>query len=656
LSAARRAAAYRGLIAEPALEALASDPSAIDEFCSLSSAVDRAAVSDASLAAACADGDHSVASVARVLLAMRATLRGAALSGSASHSKVEPGVALDANVASLGANAGSLAEALDLLAQAGFEHAEAPRAVVAAFGVDDLSAIRILRAAASSDDRSLVEALAGDFDVAELKAAERLAGQRSLRAGLRTTGAAFRGIGSRELAVRWSDRIEEVRRSGRKRRGALAAAVSATGASEATISKQAAMADSVWDSLEDPPSFGVRAALLCDAVSATNVSDRVRLSPIGAYDGDVIRICFDDTPGGVVDLEAFAASVGCDASLLRPRCLLVRRSASAAVARFLEERAAVVDPSARLDRPLPEPGGAVVAPHMTFSASRLNMFVKCPRRFFYEYMCDAVEEFSTSNAVYGKVFHSALEALHREVRIPSAWKRGEVLDKLCMQLDAAFGVAHREFDSELEYAVLRLRARQVARHYVQWLFEEAADAPLEIAEVEERHDVLLGDHRFVGYIDRVDRPYGGGPVTILDYKTGRIEDDPDEYLRQVRSGDEAQLALYYAMRRARGDDVARIALVSIRDARDRTWVLALDVADETGRSVAPRRDRAGVLRATCSVSDLNVSLAVLTRRCDEITNVGFEHFAVGDDPPCSYCSYAASCRERPEDEERIFAR
>lgn len=649
MSAARRAAAYHGLIAEPSLEALASDPSAIDEFCALSGAVERAAVSDASLAAACADGDHSVAGVARVLLAVRATLRGAALTGSAAQTRVALGIAQDAS-------AGSLAEAIELLAQAGCTSAEAPRAVIAALGIDDPPSIRTLRAAASSDDRSLVDALAGDFDVAELKAAERLAGQRSLRAGLRTTGAAFRGIGSRERAVEWSDRIEEVRRCGRKRRGALAAAVSATGASDAAVAVQAAMADAVWDSLDDPPSFGVRAALLCDAISAAPVSEHFRLSTIGADDRGAVRICFDDAPGGVVDLQAFAASVGCDPSLLGARCISVRQTASASVARFLQDRAAIVDASARLDRPLPEAGGAVVAPHMTFSASRLNMFVKCPRRFFFEYMCDAVEERSTSNAVYGKVFHSALEALHREVRIPSAWKRGEVLDKLCMQLDAAFGVAHREFDSELEYAVLRLRARQVARHYVQWLFEEAADSPLEVAEVEERHDVLLGDHRFVGYIDRVDRPPTGGPVTILDYKTGRIEDDPDEYLRLVRSGDEAQLALYYAMRRARGDDVARIALVSIRDARDRTWVLALDVADEAGRSVAPRRERAGVLRATCSVSDLNASLAVLTRRCDEITNEGFEHFAVGDDPPCSYCAYAASCRERPEDEERIFAR
>lgn len=628
---------------------LASDRGALDEFCALSRALESAGVSGAALAAACTDAEQAIATVARVLLAIRATLRASSL-----------GVA--ASTATAGKEdrsetaASSLSETIDILAHRGSARVEAPRDVVAALGIDDPPAIRILRAASSSDDRSLVEALAGDFDVAELKAAERLAGQRSLRAGLRTTGAAFRGIGSRERAVEWFDRLEEVRRGGRKRRGALRAAVEATGVCDAEVAKHAAAADAVWDSLDDPPSFGVRAALLCDALASTRISDDIRLVPTGTETTNAARVLFDDAPGGAVDIAAFASAIGCDEPLSLGPSVHVRLPANEAVARFLQHRGEAENARVRLDRPLPEGGGAVVAPHMTFSASRLNMFVKCPRRFFYEYLCDAVDERTTSNAVYGKVFHAALEALHREVRIPSAWQRAEVLDKLCLQLDAAFGVARREFESELEYAVLRLRARQVARHYVRWLFEEAADAPLEISEVEERHDVLLGDHRFVGYIDRVDRPAGGGPVTILDYKTGRIEEDPEEYLRQVRSGEEAQLALYYAMRRARGDDVARIALVSIRDARDRTWVLALDVADEAGKSVAPRRDRAGVLRATCSLADLEASLAALTRRCDEITTEGFDHFTVGDDPPCSYCAYAASCRERPDDQERIFAR
>lgn len=648
MTAARRAAAHRGLTSEPELATLAADQLALDSFCALSAAVERAGVSDASLAAACADDDRSIAGAARVVLHVRATLRAAGLQQAAACARATDARRPLADLASISA-------ALQDAEERGLRLIEAPRPVVMTFAAAETRASRILRAAASSDDRLLVSALAGEFDVAELRAAERLAGQRSLRAGLRVAGAAFRGIGSRERAIEWFDRLEEMRRCGRKKRGSLQAALEATGAATGDQLASAAEADAVWDLLDDPPTFAVRAAVLCDAMTSAQATDRVTVAPFGAGSADAI-LAFDDAPNDGVDIAAFARACGADPVDFATQRVRIRSRMSAAVARRLERLPLAGGELERLGRPSPETPAPVVASAMTFSASRLNTFVKCPRRFFFEYMCDAVEERSTSNAVYGKVFHTALEALHREVRVPSAWQRAEVLDELTAQLDAAFGLAHREFDSELEYAVLRLRARHVAKHYVAWLFEEAADAPLEIGDLEERHDLVLGDHRFVGYIDRVDRPPGGGPVTILDYKTGRVEEDPEEYLRLVRDGDEAQLALYYAMRRARGDEVARIALVSIRDARDRTWVLALDVAGEDGRSVRPRRDRAGVLRATCSVADLERSLDAIARRCDEITTRGFEHFAVGDDPPCSYCAYAASCRERPDDEERIFAR
>jgi len=179
---------------------------------------------------------------------------------------------------------------------------------------------------------------------------------------------------------------------------------------------------------------------------------------------------------------------------------------------------------------------------------------------------------------------------------------------------------------------------------------------MEIVHVELLARQRFGGHDFIGYIDRIDRPLGGGPVTILDYKTGRIDTDPRAYLAKVRRGDEAQLALYYAMRRASGDEVARIALVSIRDPRDAAWILALDIKDDAGKAVIEREPHDGVLRATCSRADLEASLAALVERCDFLTTQGLTHFPVGDDPPCNFCAYARSCRERPPDGERIFAR
>jgi RecB family exonuclease len=663
-AAARRAAAYLALQSESSLAAHSSDPSALDAYCSLSARVDRACVSDTALAAGSAEGDATIAAVSRVLLQIRAILRDAKQATQAGASEAARAAEAEARLANFpdsSAVAGevacfaSLADALEVARSRGVFTVEVPRAFLNAIGTGESQAVRLLRAAFSNDDDALVRAMATEFDVSELRAAARLTVPRSMRKGLATAGDAFRGGEARERAIAWSNRIREIRRGGRKKRAALSAAAEATGEADEQLRAAAAAADAVWDSVDGVPPIAVRAALLCDALIRQAVDEALTVVPCGCRETDAAGVSlsfFDDDNAMAVDGKAFARALEIDAKPIETHWLAQTSlfdSAAEWLTRRWLERSAHTWPGA-------EPSEPVVASAMTFSASRLNLYSKCPRRWFYEYLCGAVEETTTSNAVYGKVFHAALEALHLEVRIPADWGRAAVFDRLCGLLDVAFGQAHHEFASQLEYEVLRLRARQVAKHYVRWLYDEAADAPLEIVEVESRQLLLAGGHRFVGYIDRIDRPRGGGPVTIFDYKTGRIESDPEEYVRQVRSGEEAQLALYYAMRRAQGDEVARIALVSIRDARDKTWILALDITDETGTSVVPRADRKGVVRASCSAEDLGRSLDILTERCDLLTQGGVDHFAVGEDPPCSYCAYALACRERPADGERIFAR
>ena len=650
MAAARRAASYLALRSEPTLQRLRDDPAALDAFCATYAWADGASISDAALAAAGADSEEGIAAVSRALLQTRVFLRAAG----AMPVRLQ---AADVDTATPDrASFASVAEAIDAARRNAVAEVAVPRAFLRTIDTTQNEAIRLLRAAFSNDDDALIRAAAPHFDVAELRAAQRLVAPRSLRAGLVTAGAAFRGGDTWDRALQWARHIAAVRRAGRRKRGALGKATAQTGVADEHLRAQAAAADAVWDADDRPPSPATRVLLLCDSRSMHQTDDGVRLVPLGCVQSDkrAWTIDFDPGPSNAVSASALGRALDVDETTLGARHVRVRIPLHAALAQWLLEGGA--SHPASVAWPIPEPVERVVAPAMTFSASRLNLFVKCPRRWYYEYLCAAVEEKSTANAAYGKVFHAALEALHRDVRFPADWEQAVVLDRLCGLLDVTFGQSHGEFASQLEYEVLRLRARQVARHYVRWLYEEAADAPLEIVEIESRQTLLLRGHRFVGYIDRVDRPPGGGAITIFDYKTGRIEEDPEEYLRLVRSGEEAQLALYYAMRRAQGDDVARVALVSIRDARDKAWILALDITDEAGRSVVQRAERAGVVRATCSIADLERSLDALTARCDTITREGFDHFAVGADPPCSYCAYAPACRERPGDGERIFAR
>jgi RecB family exonuclease len=365
---------------------------------------------------------------------------------------------------------------------------------------------------------------------------------------------------------------------------------------------------------------------------------------------------FEDDTSESLTWRMLAAALGMPDARPHELELRVGSDLSASVTSYLQAAITRADlsPPTAYTWPNAEPPIVFKAPPMTFSASRLNAYVKCPRRWFFDYLCQVLPDPSSLQAAYGSVVHDALESLHRAVRVPDRHDPGVMLERLLKELDVAFGNARDDFPSQLEYEVSRARARRIAEHYVRWLVAESARAPMQVEHVELMQRLTLGGHDFIGYIDRIDRPVSGGPVTILDYKTGRIDADAAAYLDKVRCGDEAQLALYYAMRTASGDDVKRIALVSVRDPRDEVWILALDIEDGKAGTDVQRED--GMLRAHCSRADLEASLSALVARCDALTKNGQTHFAAGADPPCGYCAYFGACRERPPRGERIFAR
>lgn len=403
-------------------------------------------------------------------------------------------------------------------------------------------------------------------------------------------------------------------------------------------------------------------ALMGDARGAAASPEGVWIIATGeaeAIDAPFAAIAFEEPAACPIDASHFAAALGLPADafggVLAEGSRLdvrVRAREREAIAAYLLQR---VGCDAPLEWTVPEEPQPLVAPPMIFSATRLNAFAQCPRRWFFTYLCDALVETTSPAAAYGKVFHEALEALHRAVRVPHQHEAAEMLERLRRELDSSFQRHAADFSSPLEREVARQKARRVAAHYVRWLRAEAADQPLEIAQVELQQRWTHAGHQFLGYIDRIDRPVGGGPLTIFDYKTGRVESDPRVYLERIREGEEAQLALYYAMLTAQGEAVARLALVSVGRVAE-AWVLALDVVDDAGAALAQRRVREGVVSARCSRSDFETALGKLVERCDRLTRGGVDHFAAGGDPPCSYCTYARACRERPPQPERVFAR
>jgi RecB family exonuclease len=224
-----------------------------------------------------------------------------------------------------------------------------------------------------------------------------------------------------------------------------------------------------------------------------------------------------------------------------------------------------------------EPGAGVRTHNPRFSASQLNTYVECPRKWFYRYLCAAVEDKGSSASFYGTAFHAALEDLHREYPQPGAVDPQELDRKLQGYVNAAFDVHRNNFETPVEHELQVRRARRTAHKYVEWLVAEARLAPFTVVGCELSAELQLAGFDFIGYIDRLDRNDETGAVTVIDYKTGSIATSAAEYRDKVRRFRDFQLPFYYWARTAQGDRVSRLALVPLKDALLDVRPIALEV-------------------------------------------------------------------------------
>ena len=294
---------------------------------------------------------------------------------------------------------------------------------------------------------------------------------------------------------------------------------------------------------------------------------------------------------------------------------------------------------------------AVPLRKFSFSASSLNAYAECARKWFFRYACAAVEDRGSSASFYGTAFHAALEDFHGvHVRFDGA-DAESLASFLDYCVSAAFDRHRTRFDAPVEFELQKRRARRTAKKYLAWLLERARRAPFEVIGCETTTDVELGGHHFVGFIDRLDRDDRTGTVTVVDYKTGSIATSAEEYLDDVRAFREFQLPFYYWARTAAGDVVTRLALIPLKDA-------LLDVAPvelEVVTTSRPPRARGAI--GEIGVGELERARDRMIALASEIAAATREAYPATDDPEaCRYCAYAESCRERPLALEERFGR
>lgn len=300
-----------------------------------------------------------------------------------------------------------------------------------------------------------------------------------------------------------------------------------------------------------------------------------------------------------------------------------------------------------------EIAGGVRAHQKHFSASALNAYVECARKWFYRYVCSAVEDAGSSASVYGTAFHAALEDFHGEYPEPRPEDEREMRLKLEGYVNWAFERYREEFDTAVEVELQKRRAQRTARRYIDWLVAEAKRAPFTVIGRESPVNLDLDGFAFVGYIDRLDRDNATGSIAIFDYKTGAIATSAQEYREKVRTFRDFQLPFYYWARTAEGDRVSRLALIPLKDALLDVRPVALEVVPMAPPDDRRRDSASGVI----PINELERARTRMVEICSELTSGELRAFPVASDPSaCTYCAYVTACADRPHAERERFGR
>jgi RecB family exonuclease len=300
-----------------------------------------------------------------------------------------------------------------------------------------------------------------------------------------------------------------------------------------------------------------------------------------------------------------------------------------------------------------DPAAGVRARQTHFSASALNTYAACARKWYYRYVCAAVEDEPSSASIYGTAVHAALEDFHGEFPQPNARDEAPMRARIVVYVNWAFERFRDQFETAVEFELQRRRALRTAERYVDWLLAEAARAPFTVIGREIPINLELDGFDFVGFIDRLDRDDRTGSVSIFDYKTGSIATSAAEYRDEVRRFQDFQLPFYYWARSAAGDRVSRLALIPLKDALLDVVPISLEVV----QTPSNEGKRNGAPSGTIAVADLERARSRMIEICRELSSGSIEHFAVTTDPEaCTYCAYRDACADRPHDERERFGR
>lgn len=196
---------------------------------------------------------------------------------------------------------------------------------------------------------------------------------------------------------------------------------------------------------------------------------------------------------------------------------------------------------------------------IVLSPSRLNDYLKCPRRFFYiKVMGIDIEDKEWDNANFGTVMHAVFETSVRKAKKEGKYPAyEEVITMFKKMMD------DEAFSSEAKKEMFLKRGENALRSYYPHFVETS---PSKIENIEMTLDaVQVGDDFISGKIDRIE-VNNDGTYELYDYKTGKPVSESKVAPGEEKEGYYNQLCFYkYAFEKLTGKKVSKTGLIYVED-------------------------------------------------------------------------------------------
>ena len=212
------------------------------------------------------------------------------------------------------------------------------------------------------------------------------------------------------------------------------------------------------------------------------------------------------------------------------------------------------------------------------SPSAINVYIRCPLAFFYQYVARIkepdCEDDTVDNRMFGNIFHKAAQFIYEDVTSRHATVEKTQLQKYLKDEKMLETVVDRAFNEELfklsaseaankkratEYNGLQIINRKVIIEYLQQLLKtDQRLAPFTVLGLEKQvyNDIVFntedGAQRKIkigGIIDRLDMvtdPTTGKPtIRVVDYKTGSPIKSVIKSIDEVFEGNSYKHSDYY---------------------------------------------------------------------------------------------------------------